>query len=49
MIQILSLALAKAYIELGERNIAKDFLSDVIETGNSKIKTEAQDLLKGLS
>ncbi len=44
-----SLALAKAYIELGERNIAKDFLSDVIETGNSKIKIEAQDLLKGLS
>lgn len=43
-----SLALAKAYIELGEQEIAKEFLTDVIDTGSAKLKTEARSLLTGL-
>ena len=44
-----ALALAKAYIELGEDDIAKDFLNDVVNAGKGKIKTEAKKLLKDMS
>ena len=45
---ITALALAKAYIELGEANIAKDFLLDVINTGGNKLKSEAEEMLTSL-
>lgn len=45
-----ALALAKAYIELGENDIAKDFLNDVIGAGGSqKVKGEAEQLLAAVS
>lgn len=44
-----ALALAKAYIELGENDIAKDFLKDVINGGSEKIKSEAEELLATVS
>lgn len=44
-----ALALAKAYIELGENDIAKDFLNDVIVAGSKKVKGEAQKLLAAVS
>lgn len=43
-----ALALAKAYIELGETDIARDFLLDVINAGGDDLKAEAQELLDGL-
>ncbi len=43
-----SLALAKAYVELGEKDIAKDFLSDVIATGNETLQSQAKAILKKL-
>ncbi|MFT5259690.1 MAG: pilus assembly protein FimV [Gammaproteobacteria bacterium] len=43
-----SLALAKAYIELGEAKIAKDFLKDVISAGSNNLKLEAKKLLKSI-
>lgn len=44
-----ALALAKAYIELGENDIAKDFLIDVIDAGSEKVKGEAEVLLATMS
>jgi FimV-like protein len=43
-----ALALAKAYIELGETDIAKDFLLDVINAGGDKLKSEAEEMLASL-
>jgi len=44
-----ALALAKAYIELGEEDIAKDFLLDVVNAGSAKLKSEAEEMLNSLS
>ena len=44
----LDLALAKAYIQLGETDIAKDFLFDVINAGGDKLKSEAEEMLASL-
>ncbi len=43
-----ALALAKAYIELGEEDIAKDFLRDVISDGDADLKSEAEEMLAKL-
>ena len=43
-----ALALAKAYIELGEEDIAKDFLIDVINAGSAELKSEAEEMLASL-
>jgi len=43
-----ALALAKAYIELGEEDIAKDFLLDVINAGSAELKSEAEEMLASL-
>ena len=43
-----ALALAKAYIELGETDIARDFLLDVINAGSGDLKSEAKALLEEL-
>ncbi len=43
-----ALALAKAYIELGEEDIAKDFLRDVISDGSAELKSEAKEMLSKL-
>ena len=43
-----ALALAKAYIELGEEDIAKDFLRDVISGGDAGLKSEAEEMLAKL-
>ena len=42
------MALAKAYIELGEEDIAKDFLRDVISGGDAGLKSEAEEMLAKL-
>ncbi|MCP4009213.1 MAG: hypothetical protein GY726_06840, partial [Proteobacteria bacterium] len=44
-----ALALAKAYIELGEEDIAKDFLLDVVKAGSDDLKSEAEEMLASLS
>ena len=44
-----ALALAKAYIELGEEDIAKDFLRDVINGGSDNLKSEAEEMLAKLA
>jgi len=44
-----ALALAKAYIELGEEDIAKDFLLDVVNAGSAELKSEAEEMLASLS
>jgi FimV-like protein len=43
-----ALALAKAYIDLGEEDIARDFLQDVINTGSVELKSEAKEMLASL-
>jgi len=43
-----ALALAQAYIDLGENEIAKDFLNDVIRDGSDEVKTEAEKLLASI-
>ena len=43
-----ALALAKAYIELGETEIAKDFLNDAINAGSDEIKAEAEAALAAI-
>lgn len=43
-----ALALAKAYIELGEEDIARDFLLDVINAGSADLKSEAEEMLASL-
>jgi len=43
-----ALALAKAYIELGENEIAKDFLNDAINSGNDETKAEAEAALASI-
>jgi len=43
-----ALALAKAYIDLGENDIAKDFLNDVIRDGADEMKADAEKLLSSI-
>lgn len=43
-----ALALAKAYIELGENDIAKDFLNDAINAGSDETKAEAEAALAAM-
>ena len=43
------LDLARAYIEMGDSDGARDILEEVALEGNDEQKTEAQDLLKNLS
>lgn len=43
-----ALALAKAYIDLGEDDIAKDFLNDVIRDGADEMKADAEKLLASM-
>ncbi len=45
---VTALALARAYIELGEIEIAKDFLSDVLRDGTGEVLQEAKSLLATL-
>ncbi len=44
-----ALALANAYIELGENDIAKDFLNDAIVAGSKKVRGKAEKLLATLN
>jgi pilus assembly protein FimV len=43
-----ALELAKAYLELGEKDIAKGFIEEVINEGSDKQKAKAEKLVKGL-
>ncbi|MEM7193706.1 MAG: FimV/HubP family polar landmark protein [Pseudomonadota bacterium] len=43
-----ALELAKAYIELGEKDIAKGFIEEVINEGSDKQKEKAEQLVKSL-
>ncbi len=43
-----ALALAKAYIDLGEEDIAKDFLNDVVRDGDDEAKADAEKLLASM-
>ena len=43
------LDLARAYIEMGDSEGARDILEEVALEGNEEQKAEAQDLLKNLS
>ena len=43
-----ALELAKAYLELGEKDIAKGFIEEVINEGNPKQKARAEKLVKDL-
>ena len=43
-----ALALAKAYIDLGENDIAKDFLNDVIRDGADEVKANAEKILASM-
>jgi pilus assembly protein FimV len=44
-----ALELAKAYIELGEKDIAKGFIEEVINEGSDKQKQKAEKLVKDLT
>ena len=43
-----ALELAKAYLELGEKDIAKGFIEEVINEGSDKQKAKAEELVKEL-
>ena len=43
-----ALELAKAYLELGEKDIAKGFIEEVINEGSDKQKAKAEKLVKEL-
>ncbi|HCL37326.1 MAG TPA: hypothetical protein DHW72_02835, partial [Marinobacter hydrocarbonoclasticus] len=43
------LDLARAYIEMGDSDGARDILEEVALEGNEEQKAEAQELLKNLS
>lgn len=43
------LDLAKAYIDMGDREGAEDILNEVVEEGNAEQKTEAEELKRSLS
>ena len=43
------LDLARAYIEMGDSDGARDILEEVALEGDDEQKTEAQDLLKNMS
>ncbi len=43
-----ALSLARAYVDLGEEEIAKDFLNDVIASDDATLVKQAENLLKGL-
>ena len=43
------LDLARAYVDMGDLDGARDILEEVIVEGNEDQKTEATDLLNGLS
>jgi pilus assembly protein FimV len=44
-----ALELAKAYLELGEQEIAKGFIEEVLSDGSSKQKSKARNLIKELA
>jgi pilus assembly protein FimV len=44
-----ALELAKAYLELGEQEIAKGFIEEVLSDGSSKQKSKARNLVRELA
>ena len=41
--------LAKAYIDMGDTDSASSALGEIVKSGNSEQKTEAENLLKKIS